>query len=334
MKQRFTEVEVPGVWSAAHWTTPLTLKARGMPNIHTIHDLIPLQFPHFVVDVSGRSARLHASIAQHSDHIVTDSETSKRKIIELLHVHEDRVSVTYMPVPRLPTIAREDAERLVRTVYGAKPGEYALYVGAIEPRKNLKRLIEAVLISRADIPLLIAGPLGWLYADDVALIDSVAAHNTHNGQQPPVRRLGYLPRGHLVALIQCARFFVFPSIYEGFGLPVLEAMQLGVPVLTSTTSSLPEVAGEAAVLVDPLDVGSIAREIRRLASDDDLRAELARRGPAQAAKFSREGYQARLAAAYRKVGVELGDKGQAMHDSGPAGAPAQMARLHGFAVGS
>jgi glycosyltransferase involved in cell wall biosynthesis len=108
-----------------------------------------------------------------------------------------------------------------------------------------------------------------------------------------------------VALLQCARMFLFPSLHEGFGLPVLEAMQLGVPVLTSNSSSLPEVVGEAAIVVDPLNVSAMAREIERLAIDADLRSELSRRGPKQAAKFGEEQYRARLAEAYKKVGVEL-----------------------------
>jgi glycosyltransferase involved in cell wall biosynthesis len=109
----------------------------------------------------------------------------------------------------------------------------------------------------------------------------------------------------VVALLQCARFLAFPSICEGFGLPVLEAMQLGVPVLTSNTSSLREVAGDAAVLIDPLDIADMVRGTRQIASDADLRAELSRRGPLQAAKFDQREYRKRLGAAYRTVGVEI-----------------------------
>src|SRR5690606_38578309 len=129
------------------------------------------------------------------------------------------------------------------------------------------------------------------------------------GGPAPVRRLGYLPRRHVVALIQHARFLAFPSLCEGFGLPVLEAMQLGVPVLTSNTGALAEVSEDAAILVPPLDVGAMAQQIRRLASDSDLCRELAARGPLQAAKFGFDAYRHRLAAAYCKIGVDIGTAG-------------------------
>jgi glycosyltransferase involved in cell wall biosynthesis len=304
---RFVSLDCACVLSAAHWTAPLPIKAKGIPNIYSVHDLVPIQFPYFVLDRNGRMARLLSTIAREADLITTVSEASKRQIMALLQVPEQRISVTYQAIARLPRIDQEDAERLVASAYQVKAGHYALFLGAIEPKKNLKRLIEAHLLAGIDIPLLIVGPKGWLCDEDLALIDSLDG---------PVRRLGYVPRQHAVALLQCARFLAFPSICEGFGLPVLEAMQLGVPVLTSNTSSLPEVAGQAAVLVDPLDVADMVRGIRQIANDADLRAELGRRGPLQAAKFDQREYRKRLGAAYRTVGVEIrtGD--------GPCGAAA------------
>jgi glycosyltransferase involved in cell wall biosynthesis len=279
----------------------LAIKANGVPNIYSIHDLVPIQFPYFVLDRNGRMARLLSAIAREADLITTVSEASKRQIVEVLQVPEERISVTYQAVPPLLRIDQEDAERLVASVYHVKAGDYAFFLGAIEPKKNLKRLIEAHLLAGIDIPLLIAGPEGWLYEEDLALIESISGRDRHG----PVRRLGYVPRRHLAALLQCARFLAFPSVCEGFGPPVLEAMQLGVPVLTSNTSSLPEVAGDAAVLIDPLDIADMVRGTRQIANDADLRAELSRRGPVQAAKFDQRAYRKRLAAAYRTVGVEI-----------------------------
>jgi glycosyltransferase involved in cell wall biosynthesis len=297
----FVSLDSPIPLSAAHWTGPLAIKANGVPNIYSVHDLVPIQFPYFVLDRNGRMARLLSAIAREADLITTVSEASKRQIVEVLQVSEERISVTYQAVAPLLRIDQEDAERLVASVYHVKVGDYAFFLGAIEPKKNLKRLIEAHLLAGIDIPLLIAGPEGWLYEEDLALIESISGRDRHG----PVRRLGYVPRRHLVALLQCARFLAFPSVCEGFGLPVLEAMQLGVPVLTSNTSSLPEVAGDAAVLIDPLDIADMVRGTRQIANDADLRAELSRRGPVQAAKFDQRAYRKRLAAAYRTVGVEI-----------------------------
>ena len=303
IKRRFIEVRLDSPVALAHWTGPMAVKAKGCPNVYTLHDLVPLQFPHFVVDRAGRSALLHAVIAREADLVITVSEASKQAIIELLGLPPERVCVTYQPTPPLPNVSREDSARLVQSVYGVKAGKYALFLGAVEPKKNLKRLIEAFLLANPGIPLLIAGPLGWLYTDILELMATVERNSEQ--QDTPVRRLGYLPRRHVTALLQCARFFAFPSIWEGFGLPVLEAMQMGVPVLTSNTGSLPEVAGDAAVLVDPLDIEAMSRGIQVLAGDEDLRRDLIARGYLQAQKFGRDIYIERLREAYARVGVEL-----------------------------
>lgn len=302
---KFTEVSADVddcVFAASHWTGPIPVRMRGVPNIYTLHDLIPLQFPYFVTGYGGRMYQMHETIAREADHIITVSECSKRHIVEMLNVPDERVTVTYQPVPPLPDLDMADAERLVETIYGAMPGQYALFLGAIEPKKNIKRLVEAFLLADLGIPLLIAGPLGWLYDDDIALIQTV---NQANQTEQKVRQLGFLPRRHVVALLKCAKFFVFPSIYEGFGLPVIEAMQLGIPVLTSNNSSLPEVVGDAAVQIDPFSISKMTSGLRRINGDVDLRNDLRTKGPLQAARFSPTYCQGLLAQAYKKVGVTL-----------------------------
>ena len=309
VSSRFTQIAAQAddrKFQLAHWTAPVPVRMRGVPNVDTLLDLIPLPFPYLGIGYGERMFKMHQLIGRDGDHIITVSEASKRAIVEMLKVPEERVSVTYQPVPSLPYVERADAERLVETVYGVKAGQYALFLGALEPKKNIKRLIESYLLANLDIPLLLAGPLGWLYDEDLELMEAVnKARRAMGGATSLVRQLGFLPRRHIVALLKCAKFFVFPSIYEGFGLPVIEAMQLGVPVLTSNTSSLPEVAGDAAVLVDPLSVPAITTGLRKLNSDSDLRAELARRGPLQAATFSTDACRGLLAEAYKKVGVTL-----------------------------
>lgn len=306
---RFTTVELQRRADVAHWTSPVPLAARKMANVYTVHDLVPLRFPHFTIDRNGRAARVHAAIARQADHIITVSERSAEDIVRILGVSADRVSVTYQPVVPLTPLPREDALRLVSDMYGAQPGRYVFFCGAMEPKKNLSRLIEAFIVANTGMQLLLAGTPGWLSSDIAQLLSRF-----EKSAKPPVRHLGYLPRRHVAALMQGACFFAFPSIYEGFGLPVVEAMSLGVPVLTSTGGALPEVAGDAAELVDPLDVEAMTRGIRKLAADAGLRAELARRGPERAARFSGSAYAERLSAAYGRFGVSLGPVAAAAGD--------------------
>ena len=307
---RFTQLESRPSgrdFDVAHWTAPIPVRMQGVPNIYTLHDLIPLRFPYFTIGNGDRAFQMHEKIARDADHIITVSEASKRDIVELLHVPEERVTVTYQPVPHLPHIDQLTAERLVETIYGVKSKQYALFLGAIEPKKNVKRLIEAFCSANLGIPLLLCGPAGWLCDGEMRLIETLdrAGKVARGDADAPVRQLGYLPRRHVVALMKCAKFFVFPSLYEGFGLPVIEAMQLGVPVLTSNNSSLPEVAGDAAVLINASSTDEMTAGLQLINSDVDLRAELARKGPAQAAKFSVDYCMGFLRQAYQKVGVTL-----------------------------
>jgi len=317
---RLVPLDRVGECDFVHWTRPVPIRMRGVPNLYTIHDLVPLKFPYFVLDRNGLATRIHRALAASADHIITVSERSRADIVELLGVDEARVSVTYQPVPAMPELRREDAENIVQSVFNLEPGRYALFLGAVEPKKNIKRLLEAFGIAGTGLQLVLAGPAGWLNEEELELVEQLrgssplmlserlagpGGRSFVQTNRPFVRWLGYLPRRHVAALMRCARFFVFPSVYEGFGLPVLEAMQAGVPVLTSHGGSLPEVAGDAALLVDPLDVGAIARGIQQLARDQDLRDELARRGPPQARRFSDEACAQRLAEAYRRIGLPV-----------------------------
>ncbi len=219
-------------------------------------------------------------IARRADHVITTSERSREDLISILGLPVERVSVVYQHSVPPPVMPQEDAERLVADLYGAEPGQYVFFCGAMEPKKNLYRLIEAFHPRDTGQQLLLAGPLGWLYDDVLGLIERLGKTSVPGTNKPLLRHLGYLPRRHIIALMQCCSFFAFPSIYEGFGIPVLEAMQVGVPVLSSTGGSLPEVAGDAAVLVDPLDVPGMTRAIRDLALDWEKRRGTGRAGQA------------------------------------------------------
>nr|WP_304363857.1 glycosyltransferase family 1 protein [Jiella sp. LLJ827] len=184
-----------------------------------------------------------------------------------------------------------------------RPQRYFIFVGAVEPKKNIERLIDAYLSTGSRYPLVIVGKLGWDYERVVEKIESAAPLFSRR-KAPPRQRiihLPYLPFFQMLSLVENARAMLFPSLYEGFGLPVLEAMLLGTPVVAANTSSLPEVVGEAGLLADPYDSMAIGQAIRMIDHDDDLRAELSRRGPEQAAQFSPERYSERVKALYDEL---------------------------------
>jgi glycosyltransferase involved in cell wall biosynthesis len=171
-----------------------------------------------------------------------------------------------------------------------------LFYGAIEPKKNVMRIIEAICSAQTSMPVVIAGRAGWLDKDVSALI---ARLQGQAGGNRNVVRLDYLPYDQLMYLLKGARGLIFPSLYEGFGIPLLEAMVMDCPVITSRSTSLTEVCGDAALYVDPVDAKDIAQAIDALAADDDLSTDLVRRGRTQAARFSKERHIAKLEEGYR-----------------------------------
>lgn len=295
--QRIRLPETPDVM---HWTYPLPMRVEGAPNVYTLHDLVPLRLPYTTLDRKASYLALMQWIAREADHIVTVSEASRRDIVELLRVPEDRVSNTYQAVhiPReLTEMSDHQVADTVGGVFGLEPRGYFLFFGSIEPKKNVGRIVEAFLSAGVGSQLVIVGARAWKSGDETKLIESLP------GSDRRVRRIEYLPFPMLVQLIRGARAVVFPSLYEGFGLPVLESMLLGTPVIGSTTSSVPEVAGDAALLVDPYRIDEIAQAMRRLDADDDLCFELAMRGRRQAEKFSEAAYAERLLKVYQRVGA-------------------------------
>lgn len=216
--------------------------------------------------------------------IIAPSEATRREIIEILRINPDRIRViseaarTNMQPQTAETIAA------VKAKYGIL-GDYVLYTGTIEPRKNLLRLIRAyeeVLKGAESKPqLVVCGGRGWKDQEVFELIGELKL-------QQQVKFTGYVPDSDLPALYSGAMVFAYPSLYEGFGLPPLEAMACGAPVLTSATSSLPEVVGEAGIKVDPTDVHAIARELGRMIADQSLRLQLGQKGLERSRLFSWE----------------------------------------------
>ena len=283
-----------------HWTCPLPVYARDAVNIVTVHDLIPLRLPHTTLDDTFGYARKTRAALDRADHVVVISEQTRRDVIELMGVDESRITNTYQAVT-LPSalMKRTEADVVndVEQVIGLGWQSYFLYFGAVEPKKNLARLIEAHLASGVATPLVIVGGRGWLDADEDAFLDDIS----RGSRAGAVRRFGYMPFHLLISLIRGAKAVLFPSLYEGFGLPVLEAMLLGTPVLTTAKGSLREVAGEAALMVDPYDVDSIKSAIQSLEYDAGLRRTLREKGFAQAARFTPELYNARIQDLYQSL---------------------------------
>lgn len=293
---RFLEVELPDPPAIMHWTYPIPLRIAGARNVYTLHDLVPLKLPFATLDKKKLYHRLVERCVADADHIVTVSESSRRDVIALFGMPADRITNTYQHAP-VPLAGSEHID--IASIFGVEPRQYFLYFGAIEPKKNISRLIEAYLSANSAVPLVLVGARAWQEDEELRLIDAIARRGGPAGSR--IVQLDYLPRRLLMHLVAHARAVLFPSLYEGFGLPVLEAMQLGVPVVTSTKGSLPEVAGDAALAVDPYDVGALASAIRRIDHDRALRARLAAAGRAQAARFSLDAHRRRLHAVYGRV---------------------------------
>jgi glycosyltransferase involved in cell wall biosynthesis len=270
------------LFHAPHYVLPPLTQCRS---IVTIHDVIHLLFPQYL---PGRLAHVYAraclwAAAKRSDRILTVSETSKNDILRRFKVPAEKIAVIYNAIDERFNVkpSAEQVQR-VRERYQLDQ-QFVLYVGNIRPHKNLERLIDAFDRLRRcgfeHLRLLIIGDEISKYP---ALRRAVHAHKLHKY----VRFLGFVPIETLAVLYRLADVFVFPSLYEGFGLPPLEAMASGAPVVTSNVSSLPEVVGDAALLVDPYDPESIAEGMRRVLTDADLRATLRARGLAQVQQYS------------------------------------------------
>ncbi len=236
--------------------------------------------------------------ARQVDHIIAVSESTKRDLIRLLGVPEDRVSVIYEAAhPLFSPVTNTDALDRTRARYQLT-SPFMLFVGTLEPRKNLPTLLRAFRGLRdkykSPASLVIVGNRGWL-ADEVDR--TIAELNLGDA----VRFLGGIPNDELVYLYNAATAFVFPSFYEGFGLPPLEAMACGTPVITSNVSSLPEVVGDAAMLINPEDVDALTVAMARVLSDEKIQREMRDKGLKRAQAFSWERAASETLAVYRQV---------------------------------
>jgi glycosyltransferase involved in cell wall biosynthesis len=271
------ELNVEGPPGIVHWTYPLPVRLTGWINVYTVHDAIPLKAPHLTpIDGHRHRALLEAIIAG-GGRIMTVSDAARCDITEALGCAETSVSTCLSGL----SVTADQPDALPE---GLKPQAFFLAVGSIEPRKNLSRLVNAYRTSQVQHPLVIAGPRGWQCEAIEELISST----------PGVVRLPSASRDELLALLAAARALLFPSLAEGFGLPIVEAMALGTPVLTSQTAATSEIAGGAALLVDPESTADIQAGIRRLSADDALLSRLSAAGRERARSFTVEAFGVRL----------------------------------------
>lgn len=273
------------LWSPCN-TGPLAVRRQ----VVTIHDAVPLDHPEWLNPRFAAWYRfLTPRLARRVVRVIADSEFTKSRIIETMHINRDKVVV--IPIGVSKRFVPSDAQAIEDAVAAMKlpTKHYVLSVGSLEPRKNLGRLLKAWGIISAHLPddvwLVVGGAKGKrLVFGDVPELTALP---------PRVFLTGHIPDEYLPALYGGAIAFAYPSLYEGFGLPPLEAMACGTPVLTSQVASMPEVVGEAAVLVNPYNIDSIASGLQRLVDDSLLRETLRAKGLERAGQFTWERTAAR-----------------------------------------
>jgi glycosyltransferase involved in cell wall biosynthesis len=255
---------------------------RNCRSVITIHDLNFLLYPHFL---TPQSASYYGQIDQavrNCDHIIAVSESTKRDIVRLTGAPENKITVVHEAAHPIYRPLDDALPQQVMERMGLRR-DYILFVSTIEPRKNVPTLLMAYkkLLDdyHAEVDLALAGEKGWLFEEVFALVGKLDL-----GER--VHFLGRVSPEELLGLYNAAQLLVHPAFYEGFGLPPLEAMACGTPVVVSNTSSLPEVVGDAALLVDPSDVDSMAVAIWRLLSDEALRKQMREKGFRRARRFS------------------------------------------------
>jgi glycosyltransferase involved in cell wall biosynthesis len=274
----------------------------AVPTVVTVHDLIPLILPAYRGSPLVRLyTRLVAAAARKAEAIITVSQASRQDIVRYLHISPERVHVTYEAAGEaFQPVKNEDQRTAIRQKY-ALPERYLLYLGGFDQRKNLSALLRAfaLLVNRQQRPrLVIAGQVpareSPMFPDPRRLVREL-------GVEERVIFTGWVPEEDKPPLYSGATAFVFPSLYEGFGLPAAEALACGTPVIASNRSSLPEVVGEGGILVEPTDAEALAEAMKVLLVDDALRAELRQSALVQAAKFSWKQTALETLAVYRKV---------------------------------
>ncbi|TEU13552.1 MAG: glycosyltransferase [Anaerolineales bacterium] len=286
-----------------HSTDFVLPPVRQARTILTVHDLTFMRLPECAE--AGLRAYLNKVVSpsiERADLLLADSQSTKNDLIELLGVSPDKIEVVYAGVERrFRPMKGEMALRRAKKRYRLD-SPFILSLGTLEPRKNFTGLIEAyALMGDKELKLVIAGGKGWLYDEIFARVEEL-------GLEDKISFPGFIADEDLPALYNLAELFVFPSLYEGFGLPPLEAMACGTPVVTSDRPSLPEVVGGAGLMVEATDSQELAKAMERVLTDENLRREMREKGLKQAAKFTWEAAAEKLLDVYRMLGSSGGKR--------------------------
>ncbi|NLE76889.1 MAG: glycosyltransferase family 4 protein [Chloroflexi bacterium] len=313
---RFRRVSL---WTPSHhpleqWTLPLEIQGLHLDVLHspdfippfrcncksviTVHDLAFLLYPHFLTKESARYYGQIDQAVRRADHIIAVSEATRRDIMERLGASANKITVIHEAAdPMFRPLDRQAALERIRERHPVGE-EFILFVSTIEPRKNVPTLLRAYRQFRddykQDVKLVFAGSRGWLFDDVFALVEQL-------GLAPHCVFLGRVDSEDLVHLYNAARVLVQPSYYEGFGLPPLEAMACGTPVIVSNVSALPEVVGDAGILVNPNSVDELAVALWRMLNDEPLRQQFVVKGLARAKSFSWEKAAEKTLEVYRRL---------------------------------
>lgn len=300
------QVALPGILrrlGADVFHSPVNVLPERLPcaSVVTVHDLAFVKYPQYFRPARRVYQRTFTRRSvRAATRVVAVSESTRRDLIDAFGAAPERVRVIH-PAIDGDFQPVEDAE--TRASFRARrnlPERYILFLGTLEPRKNLLVLLDAYARLRGAVgeapPLVIAGAKGWYY-------DSVFARARALGLERSITFAGYVARGEQPLWYACAELFVYPSVYEGFGMPVVEALGCGTPTITSSVSSLPEAGGDLALTVDPRDAQGLAHAMQRMLADSNVRGRVRREGPGWAKRFS----AARMAEAYVDVYGEAAD---------------------------
>ena len=272
---------------------------HDLPVVASIMDLIPVLHPEWIrQDYRGLKSWIFATSIRRADHIITISEYSKQDMVQHLGIEPERISVTPLGVDPIYFERIEAPQReAVLDKHGLKPG-FFVFVGTLQPRKNLSRVLEAFQQLPEEVrkahPLVIVGRDGWSNEELLPQLEALQ-------QRGEGRWLSYLPQSEVLALLQSAGALVFASLYEGFGLPVIEAFAAQCPVIASNTTSVPEVTGDAAWSVDPSSAESISAAMLDVLQHSDQREQKIQRGLARAKQYTWQACAEQTLEVYRKV---------------------------------